>query len=65
MENQETKQLTDVELQNIKNIKVFTIIEYLEQQIQFIAENYKETYLAYQQSKLNQPQITKHEESVK
>lgn len=65
MENQEKKQLTDVELQNIKNIKVFTIIEYLEQQIQFIAENYKDAYLAYQQSKLNQPQINKYEESVK
>lgn len=53
MENQ----LTTEQLEDIKKIKLFTIIEYLEQQLQFIAENHKETYLAYQSSKENKTKL--------
>lgn len=58
MENQ----LTNEQIEDIKKIKLFTIIEYLEQQIQFIAENHKEVYLAYQSSKQNKTKIESHEE---
>lgn len=58
MENQLTKE----QLEDIKRIKLFTILEYLEQQVEFIAKEHKEVYLAYQQSKLNKTKIELHEE---
>ena len=55
-------QLSEQEIENIQRIKLFSVIEYLEQQIEFIASNYKDVFAAYQQSKISQPKIVKHEQ---
>lgn len=57
--------LTEFEHKNIINVKVFAIVEYLEQQISFIATNYPEAYQAYQNSKIYKTKIQEHEESIK
>ena len=55
-------QLSDQEIESIQRVKLFSVIEYLEQQIEFIAKNYKDVYAAYQQSKISQPKIVKYEQ---
>ena len=60
----QTNEMTTEQLEDIKRIKVFTIVEYLEQQIEFIALNYKDIYSAYQKSKENKTKIEQYEESA-
>lgn len=62
---EQTNEMTTEQLEDIKRIKVFTILEYLEQQIEFIAVNYNDIFSTYQKSKENKTKIEQHEESVK
>jgi hypothetical protein len=57
-------ELSKEELDNIVRIKLFSILEYLEQQIEFVAKSYPDAYLAYQNSKTNKPKIAEYEEST-
>jgi hypothetical protein len=57
-------ELSKEEMDNIVRIKLFSILEYLEQQISFIAETHKDVYKAYQNSKTNKPKIAQYEEST-
>lgn len=61
---EQTNEMTPEQLEDIKRIKVFSIIEYLEQQIEFIAVNYNDIYSAYQKSKENKTKIEQYEESA-